>query len=290
MGGQRRKKRANRGRSTNEERHGKPITAAIAQSPSEKSIAIEQTKTSADREVGAQQNASDTQSIYRLEVWQHRFTFALVVATMVQAAFAIWQWKAMLAQNELMLRQIKQTDDTLQIMRHDQIADIYIGNPTIDNLASDKRINLKIPLTNAGGRTGVINHLGYELLVSDLGHDIPDEISKLAFHSVILGQTHLEVFKERTRDFFADMQSPPAAAIKAINESSKVLRLLVSLDFRDALGDTKMTWRSFLYDPGSKRFMVEERYYNDQWIENPNKSPYQSNHDGLDSEVPLQTR
>lgn len=275
MGGQRGKKKVNRGGRAKQQNKSGPITAAIAQSPPAQVVPVKQTDTGEHKEVRANQDAQNGEKIYRLEVWQHRFTFALVVATFVQAAFAVRQWTAMTAQNDIMLRQMDQTDDTLEIMRHAERADIFVRVSQNGKLAPNKPIAFDFSLVNTGKRVGMVDHFLCVPVVTDSAdHDVEDEVHQTVVNSLYHGRRHLEVFADETLVFPLVIDAPSPAEMAAIAKGTKTLRLVVGMTFSDPIAGHKSVGRAFNYSRESGRFEVDEQSYYDQWIKNLDESPY----------------
>jgi hypothetical protein len=185
---------------------------------------------------------------------------AIMIATVAQAVIGKFQWDAMQVSTE-------QTRETIRLLRHEQRADIFIGAPVIKDFVAEKKIEFYIPLINAGGRAGIVTHMGYTFIISELTPDIPDEISRLAFNSLFLGDRHLEVFKENARRIAGEVEGYKKLEVDAVKSGTKSLRVLVAMDFADPFGGQKMVWRCFKYGPDSGEFYVEDEFSHDDWID-----------------------
>jgi hypothetical protein len=126
-----------------------PIPESIPVGP----VDIEQAQAPVDQLTG-NQNGDDERDyrerLFQLEVWQHRFTMALVLTAIVQAGTACWQGCEMRRQSE-------QTEKTLALMQMEMIPSLAIGHATLEvPLEAGVELPVKMLVRNTGGGDGII--------------------------------------------------------------------------------------------------------------------------------------
>jgi hypothetical protein len=259
----RKPRRRNRGQQQPAPKESPPAPVTPASAP----VVVQEPKADVGKDIAADQRDGGGNRIYRLELWQHRFTAALVLFAAVQAGMAFYQWSAMAKQNDIMLDQMRQTDETLELMRTAQRANIVINPPEIQAIAPSAPIKLRYSVKNTGGGNGVIRHMTSAVFNSAPDNDMVDEMSKVAYHSILHGRKHLEM--ESHGESAIDAVIDNGFTTQQLNDilhGKTVFRLVVALDFTDDVGGRKMVWRCFRYNLEAKAFDADDDHYYDAWV------------------------
>jgi hypothetical protein len=238
-------------------------------------MSVEQPKSQVAKNVGESAENGYSERVYRLEVWQHWFTAALVGTALLSGVIATWQGCEMKEQNKIMLRQMKQTDDVIKLSQLNQQAEIALESYSIENVVAEQSPVVKVKVKNVGHSTATIEHYGIEWVnrrrsgetITDLtahlrnlhATSIKHQDWQLKRIGLISGEK-FPIEQNRWEDL---RKHDPKAIISVthpavIEYDKEVHQFAVYVFYKDAIRDTGFSQFILRYNPESKTFVPEE--------------------------------
>jgi hypothetical protein len=208
---------------------------------------------------------------------------AIVVAIFtIIIAFATWyQWRATVAQNNIMIEQgkaiekqaklaegqldlakqaIEQTKTSLDRTALQQRAWIAVGNPQHQELMADRPIQLHVTVGNTGQTPGfIIGHILDAVPLDDEARipalmDIQVTKAKASHieNAVAVGQN--------INTFLKESNTPTQEILDAIKKGNLTLFLFGVVVYRDVFGELHETRHCFRYSVGKNQFLLNDKY------------------------------
>jgi len=264
--------------SQNERKHGNtiPATGGPDTNPTPSApMPVQETQSQVAQDVGKSAENEYSDRVYRLEVWQHWFTAALVGSAILSGVIATWQGCEMKAQNKIMIWQMEQTDDLIKLTQLGQQAGIALDSYRIENVEPEQSPIVKVTIKNIGHSTATIENYGIawiNRLHASKADRLTTSFRELHASSIKLKDWQLKDVRLSPSDTFTIEEKrwtdyrdfDPKAAIQVsdagvIEYEKEIHRFAVYVFYKDAVRDTGFSQFILRYDPESKTFTPEER-------------------------------
>ena len=253
---------------------GSPGTNPMPAAP----MCVEEHQSKVAQGIGKTAENEHDDRVYRLEVWQQRFTAALVGTAILTGVIATWQGCEMKNQNNIMLRQMEQTDSTIKLSQLAQRSEIALDSYSIENVESDKSPVVKVKLKNIGHLTATIELYGIAWLnrrrTDETLQEWRETLKEMHASSVKSNDQHAmlrdvfvtpgDTFSIEEKDWpdlrnynpHSPLNISPSATIQYEKE---IHEFVVYAFYKDAIRGSRFSQFILRYDPVRKTFLPEER-------------------------------